>query len=72
MKIIYTIGGLILCVLTYAGARMWIDRKSRALPRWAIIYERLFDGFALWLLPAVGIFAWPIVSCLILFKIGEV
>ena len=57
LKIIYTIGGLILCVLTYAGARMWIERKSRALPRWAIIYERLFDGFALGLLPAVGIFA---------------
>ena len=43
--------------MTYAGARMWIDRKSRALPRWAIIYERLFDGCALGLLPSVGIFA---------------
>ena len=56
VKIIYTIGGVILCFVTYAGARMLIERKSRAMPRWSKIFERLFDGFAIGLLPAIGIF----------------
>ncbi|MEM9017317.1 MAG: PepSY-associated TM helix domain-containing protein [Verrucomicrobiota bacterium] len=58
MKILYTIGGVLLCLLTYAGARLWILSKAKQLPRGSVFFERFFDGFAVGLFPAIAIFAW--------------
>ncbi|MEM1223839.1 MAG: PepSY-associated TM helix domain-containing protein [Verrucomicrobiota bacterium] len=58
VKIAYTVMGITLCLLTYAGTRLWIYRKQRQSPRWSVVLDRLFDGFGLGLLPAIGIYAW--------------
>ncbi|MEO0510301.1 MAG: PepSY-associated TM helix domain-containing protein [Verrucomicrobiota bacterium] len=57
-RFIFFLGGILLALLTYAGARLWVIRKKRDLPRATGIFERLFDGFALGMLPAIGIYAW--------------
>ena len=57
-RTIFFMGGVALILLTYAGARLWCIRKQRELPRATMITEKLFDGFALGLMPAVGIFVW--------------
>lgn len=57
-RTIFFIGGVALILLTYAGARLWCIRKKRDLPRATNITEKLFDGFALGLMPAIGIYAW--------------
>ena len=57
-KVIYALGGLLLCVLVAAGARMWVLRHQRTMPKRAALLERLFDGFGLGLLPAIALYAW--------------
>ncbi len=58
VQVIYAIGGILLAMLVYAAARMWVMRKQKDMPRSAKIVERLFDGFALGILPAIAIYAW--------------
>ncbi|MEM1417272.1 MAG: PepSY-associated TM helix domain-containing protein, partial [Myxococcota bacterium] len=58
VRLLYFVLGLMLCVLTYAGARMWVMRQRKTAPRAATVCERLFDGFGVGLLPAIGIYAW--------------
>ena len=60
VKLIYTLCGIGLCLLTYAGTRLWIYRVGRGKPRAAQCLDRPFDGIGLGLLPALAIFAWAI------------
>ncbi len=58
VRFLYFALGLLLCVLTYAGARMWVLRHRKTSPRAATACERLFDGFGVGLLPAIGVYLW--------------
>ncbi|MEM9025389.1 MAG: PepSY-associated TM helix domain-containing protein [Verrucomicrobiota bacterium] len=57
VRSIYFVGGVFLCVLTYAGTRMWLVKAARKIPKTALITERLFDGFGLGMLPAIAVYA---------------
>ncbi|MEM1417269.1 MAG: PepSY-associated TM helix domain-containing protein, partial [Myxococcota bacterium] len=58
VRFLYLVLGVMLAVLIYAGARMWVMRQRTVAPRAAAACERLFDGFGFGLLPAIGVFAW--------------
>ena len=58
LKMFFTIGGFMLCVLVVAAARMWALRMATKQPKRVALFERLFDGFGLGVLPAMAIYAW--------------
>ena len=57
IKCIYVLMGVFLCLLTTAGARLYISRKKSTFPRATQFFERLFDGLGLGIFPAIAILA---------------
>ena len=55
IKCIYVLISIFLCLLTTAGARLYIKRKETIFPRATQFFERIFDGLGIGILPAIAI-----------------